>query len=266
MPKRGAHEPSGQAVGQTDAEQEAARAEPEEVSTATQESSETPTAPATKGQPEASTPTTAEEQIKISAPPAPWERRPEAAAEKPEEGLLGASEAEPNATQPGEQVVGEEELRIPEDRANTPKVVEAESFRLVNKEGAPRALLTVEDDKPRLVFMDERENVRLSLTLDPEGSPTLALNGSGSELRVRLATAANGSPAFDFVDDTGEFRLRLTSDGGRPEPIAPEGRGRESKDAATGDTETTVNPREKLQWWEKPRKPRGGSYQRPGQG
>ena len=59
----------------------------------------------------------------------------------------------------------------------------------MDKEGAARALLSVEDNQPRLLLTEEQGNMGISLTLDSDGSPTITLKGSGGALHVVLATA-----------------------------------------------------------------------------
>jgi hypothetical protein len=108
----------------------------------------------------------------------------------------------------------------------------------VDKDGAARALLSVEDDQPRLL-PDEQGNTRISLTLDSNGSPTLALEGSGGALHVVLATAPDGSPVFGFVDAGGELRFRVVLEEAGTGTSAPEGR--EERSEATS-VAATVDP------------------------
>jgi hypothetical protein len=158
---------------------------------------------------------TSEEQ-RAWAPAAPWERKLRATAAKAEQGVdfsIGA-EAEETST----HVPEIEEPEAPSDEKTTSKVVEAESFRLVNNRGELRALLTAHDDSPHLAFMDQEEKVRLMLNTNSEGNPTVAMTDDKGNIRVRLAVGHDGSPVLDFGDNNAELRFRLSlEDGERPQ-------------------------------------------------
>jgi len=154
---------------------------------------------------------TSEEQ-RAWAPAAPWERKLKATAAKAEQEVdlsIGA-EAEETPT----HVPGIEEPEVSNDEKTISKVVEAESFRLVNNRGELRALLTAHDDSPHLAFMDQEEEVRLMLNTNSEGNPTVAMTDDKGNIRVRLAVGHDGSPILDLIDNNEELRFRLTLEEG----------------------------------------------------
>ncbi len=146
---------------------------------------------------------------------APWETKQRTAASKGSANpdTLGRARAEQERQGPEIQEDGDE---MP-DEVSRHKVVEAESFRLVNERGEPRALLTTNDDQPNLILMDGQQDLRAMLSLGSAGAPTLAFMDSEGKPRVRLAIGSDDSPALDFIDGDGELRFRVTlHEGGRP--------------------------------------------------
>ncbi|MBI3609963.1 MAG: hypothetical protein HY204_04565 [Nitrospirae bacterium] len=103
-----------------------------------------------------------------------------------------------------------------EKTAPPAKVVAAEKFLLVNKEGRTRATLaTLADGRPRLDLHDSDGKPRAGLYLLPDGSPRLALfNGQGMH-RALLALLPDGEPGLILFDKDGKPQASfvLTPDG-----------------------------------------------------
>jgi hypothetical protein len=96
------------------------------------------------------------------------------------------------------------------------KIVEAEEFRLVTKDGQPRAtLLLWNGDLPALTLADESCHNRVFLGVFNESQPALILNDKGCKQRASLDMQPDGLPSFTLRDkeDTPRARLRLLLDG-----------------------------------------------------
>lgn len=94
--------------------------------------------------------------------------------------------------------------------ATIPKVVEAESFRLVNEKGEPRAILGVSEDAPYLTLKGTNGGDRILFRIDPEDdSATFALQDSSGNIRVYLGLRSDGSPALIIQDERGREIRRL---------------------------------------------------------
>lgn len=95
--------------------------------------------------------------------------------------------------------------------ATIPKVLEAESFRLVNKRGEPRAVLGLDEDSPYLHMLGTDERSRVVVRLDPEDDePTLALRDHEGNLRVYIALSG-GEPTVALMDHEGAIRAKLSA-------------------------------------------------------
>lgn len=114
------------------------------------------------------------------------------------------------------------------------RTVEAEEFRLEDKEGRLRAslrmtpegspALTLHDEEgsarlvmgigsegsPSVEIFDRGGKVRASLGLDPAGSSRLLLSDRDGRPRASLALGTSGMPILGFVDENGRCRLELT--------------------------------------------------------
>jgi hypothetical protein len=89
--------------------------------------------------------------------------------------------------------------------------VEAESFRLVNEKGEPRAILGVSEDVPYLKLMGADGRDRIFFSIDSEDdSPTFALFDSSGNMRVYLGLQSDGSPTLALTDEAGYFRAMLS--------------------------------------------------------
>lgn len=84
-------------------------------------------------------------------------------------------------------------------------VVSGSEFRLVDKNGKLRTLLTVGDDGDVLMTMlDAKENVRLSQTVGNDGSAALVINSAGGKPRMSLTSGGDQPGAFTVFDSKGE--------------------------------------------------------------
>lgn len=109
----------------------------------------------------------------------------------------------------GEQVIAQELYQAQ-------KVVTAEEFRLVNKDGKPRAtLLLWNGDLPALTMADEECHNRVFLGVFNEAQPALLLNDKGCQQRASLDLQPHGLPAFTLRDKKNRVRarVRLLKDG-----------------------------------------------------
>jgi hypothetical protein len=119
------------------------------------------------------------------------------------------------------------EKAIAQDSAQPTKIVTAEEFRLVTKDGQPRATfllwngqlpaLSMADEKchnrvflgvfnmaqPALILNDEECKQRASLDLQPEGLPALTLRDKTDVPRARIHLLQDGSPVLTLFDETG---------------------------------------------------------------
>jgi hypothetical protein len=119
------------------------------------------------------------------------------------------------------------ERAIAQESAQATNVVTAEEFRLVTKDGQPRATLllwngqlpalSMADEKchnrvflgvfnmaqPALVLNDEGCKQRASLDLQPDGLPSLTLRDKSDVPRARVRLLQDGSPVLTLFDDTG---------------------------------------------------------------
>jgi len=97
-----------------------------------------------------------------------------------------------------------QELRQPQ------KIVTAEEFRLVNKDGQPRAtLLLWNGDLPALTMADEECHNRVFLGVFNEAQPALLLNDKGCQQRAALDLQPHGLPAFTLRDKNNRVRVRV---------------------------------------------------------
>jgi hypothetical protein len=96
------------------------------------------------------------------------------------------------------------------------KIVTAEEFRLVTKDGQPRAsLLLWNGDLPALTLADETCHNRVFLGVFNEAQPALILNDKGCKQRAALDLQPDGLPSFTLrdKDDVPRARLRVLLDG-----------------------------------------------------
>ena len=77
-----------------------------------------------------------------------------------------------------------------------------ESFRVVDLEGKLRASITADAEGTRLRLYDGKEERRISLAVDAEGSPGIALFDSTGNLRAELAVLEKGGE-LALLDENG---------------------------------------------------------------
>lgn len=123
--------------------------------------------------------------------------------------------------------------------AEAMKIVTAEEFRLVSKDGQTRAslllwngqlpALSMADEtcdkrvllgvfnmaQPSLILRDESCKQRASLDLQPEGLPSLTLRDKKDVPRARVHLLKDGSPVLTLFNQTGEVEWSA------PTPSAP---------------------------------------------
>ena len=99
---------------------------------------------------------------------------------------------------------------IAQELRQSPKIVTAEEFRLVNKDGKPRAtLLLWNGDLPALTMADEECHNRVFLGVFNEAQPALLLNDKGCQQRATLDLQPHGLPALTLRDKNNHVRVRV---------------------------------------------------------
>ena len=84
-----------------------------------------------------------------------------------------------------------------EKKAKPLKVIEAEEFRVVDKDGRKRAQLRVTDlGSPALILRDENELIRLQMQLVPKGLPVLWFRDANGLLKASLTLLPSGDVYF----------------------------------------------------------------------
>ena len=110
-----------------------------------------------------------------------------------------------------------EEARKMSGQADTPEVVRAQRFEVVDARGRTRVALDVDVamGTPGLTLDDEQGKMRAMLSLLPDGTPDLVLCDEKGKTRATLGLARDGEPAVTFFDDKGKERAMLSvgSDG-----------------------------------------------------
>lgn len=138
----------------------------------------------------------------------------------------GKQEAEPNPTQESLGSGGTnstvDDYEGQDDAANDPsipKIVEAESFRLVNNKGETRAILGLRDDSPYLELKGTDRDYRFLFQVDPEdGLPKLfMLDNMGADAVAKVAVQASTTPGTSVkpsapVTDTSAKRSYTVGD------------------------------------------------------
>lgn len=89
-----------------------------------------------------------------------------------------------------------------------PKIVSAEQFLLVDGAGKRRAEISLAGGAARLLLFDKSKRVRLNLTVQGNGQPTMIFYDSAKRPRSMFSTKADGSQAWVLFD--GKQRARAT--------------------------------------------------------
>lgn len=110
--------------------------------------------------------------------------------------------------------VAELEARVAALEARIAQAIETQSLRLVDEDGAERALLTADRDGPTLIFHDRAGAVRMKLSLaesgpgitlaDDKGHTRAWLGFTKDALRIGFADENGNSRAFFGVMRSGE--------------------------------------------------------------
>ena len=86
-----------------------------------------------------------------------------------------------------------------------PKVITAEKFRVVDKDGNLRIGLGVEPDgSPRLMFIDEDGKTRIGLYVERDDSTGMVLNDKDEKGGIELRVLPDGSPGLVLKDKDGK--------------------------------------------------------------
>ena len=105
---------------------------------------------------------------------------------------------------------------IAQESTQSTKIVEAEEFRLVTKDGQPRAtLLLWNGELPALTLADETCHNRVFLGVFNNAQPALLLNDRGCKQRAALDLQPDGLPSLTLRDkkDVPRARVHLLLDG-----------------------------------------------------
>ncbi|HKW87008.1 MAG TPA: hypothetical protein VJM82_08055 [Nitrospiraceae bacterium] len=88
---------------------------------------------------------------------------------------------------------------VQEPMNQSPKVISAEEFQLVDPQGKPRALLALSPDgEPYLTMLDRNDTRRVWLGLSEDSG--LAVNGVDGQTRLALSLDATGKPSLIIKD------------------------------------------------------------------
>jgi hypothetical protein len=98
------------------------------------------------------------------------------------------------------------------------KVVDAQEFRLLDKEGRVRARIFLEDDEPKVALFSKDDKKRAAIGLLPTGEAGVALYDDRGIYHFLINVSASGTPDLSVRDRNG--REMLLSQ--REEPSEPE--------------------------------------------
>ena len=86
-----------------------------------------------------------------------------------------------------------------------PKLVTAQEFRLVDKDGATRASIALQPDgSPYIALTDKANNRRISMRVRPDGGSAFAMNDSDGKNRIALDTQPDGSASVTVTNRQGK--------------------------------------------------------------
>lgn len=83
------------------------------------------------------------------------------------------------------------------------KIVEAQEFRLLDKEGRVRARVYLEDDEPKVALYSKEEKKRAAIGLLPTGEAGIALYDEEGKYHVLMNVSAKGTPDLSIRDRNG---------------------------------------------------------------
>jgi len=114
-------------------------------------------------------------------------------------------------------VILRDELVNAKEADKRPRVIEAESFNLVDKDGAVRAsFLLSPQGTASLVFNDKEGKSRMVLALPSDGRPSLLFFDKNSHMRMGIEMGLDGEPDIRLADKDGKGRLTVALDEGAP--------------------------------------------------
>ncbi|MBI2899508.1 MAG: hypothetical protein HYY17_04945 [Planctomycetes bacterium] len=91
------------------------------------------------------------------------------------------------------------------------ETVKAKQFVLVDWNGKLKGVWACgkKDNLPCIAFLDDKENVRVTLAVTGDGSPALGFNDANGKARIGLAATKEGSAAFTLMNSKGEVVAAL---------------------------------------------------------
>jgi hypothetical protein len=86
-----------------------------------------------------------------------------------------------------------------------PKLLQAQEFRLVDKDGAARATMALQPDgSPYISLSDKMNNRRIVLRIRPDGGAVLSINDPDGKNRIALDTLPDGSATVSATGKNGK--------------------------------------------------------------
>lgn len=99
------------------------------------------------------------------------------------------------------------------------KVVEAQEFRLLDKEGRVRARVFLEEDEPKVALFSKDQKKRAAIGLLPTGEAGVALYDDKGIYHFLINVSAAGTPDLSVRDrDGNEMLLSQREEPSHPEP------------------------------------------------
>jgi len=94
--------------------------------------------------------------------------------------------------------------------------ISAKLFMILDADGIPRGMFGVLDDESiGMMYTDPSGNTRLEMSVDPDGTPRLAMMDEQGRVRSEIAMSDDGSPTIVMTDSTESRRIAMstTNDG-----------------------------------------------------
>ena len=101
---------------------------------------------------------------------------------------------------------GQAQIRIEVSADGLPRII------LNDPQGRPKIGLEVAKGRPYIGLYDDQGVVRSSWSLAADSSPELALRDSKSQVRLTISTDKNGEPSIQFLDSDGRAVKKVTMD------------------------------------------------------
>ncbi len=94
--------------------------------------------------------------------------------------------------------------------------ISAKLFMILDADGIPRGMFGVLDDESiGMMYTDPSGNTRLEMSVDPDGTPRLAMMDEQGRVRSEIAMRDDGSPTIVMTDSSESRRIAMsaTNDG-----------------------------------------------------